>query len=160
VRVTGHIRVDAPVIGGRASSGVLHLGVAGGVEFVVDTGFSGAGPHRIPTGLDKPKPSAQRCARARISMNVSNLYRAAPDHTCGSIRIKKGADKPKTSAPDIYEGSVQRVLLHFTSRDRMITLVPERFASKKSPTSLKLRHARSASAQFTGYFCNFDPATA
>jgi predicted aspartyl protease len=53
VRISGRIRADAPVIGGRISGGVLHLGVTGGVEFVVDTGFSGAFvvPQRMAAAL-------------------------------------------------------------------------------------------------------------
>jgi predicted aspartyl protease len=53
VKVTGHIRADAPVISGRIRGGVLHLGVPGGAEFVVDTGFSGAFvvPQRIAVAL-------------------------------------------------------------------------------------------------------------
>lgn len=53
MRISGQIRADTPVIGGRTSGGVLHLGVAGGVEFVVDTGFSGAFvvPQRIAAAL-------------------------------------------------------------------------------------------------------------
>jgi len=53
VRIAGRIRADAPVIGGRISDGVLHLGATGGTEFVIDTGFSGAFvvPQRIAAAL-------------------------------------------------------------------------------------------------------------
>ena len=53
MRISGRIRADAPVLGGRISGGVLHLGVKGGVEFVVDTGFSGAFvvPQRMAAAL-------------------------------------------------------------------------------------------------------------
>jgi len=63
-----------------------------------------------------------------------------------------GAHKPNTSAAKMCEGVVERDLFRLTSRGGMITSVAARFASKKRPTSLKLRHTRSAKALFSGIF--------
>jgi hypothetical protein len=99
-------------------------------------------------------------ARAEFGVNFSNLDVRRHDHACsGTIRIEKRADKRKTSARKLCEGLVQRVIFRFTSRDGMITSVLGRFASKEGPTSLKLRHASCARAQFSEDFCAPDPAT-
>jgi predicted aspartyl protease len=42
VKVAGVVRNGAPLISGRVQGGVLHLGVGGSEELIVDTGFNGA----------------------------------------------------------------------------------------------------------------------